>query len=55
VENHLKASRNTFGFSLIELMVVLAVVAVMAGLATPSMVTWLQTRKLNADSDEVGR
>ena len=28
-------------------MVVLAVVAVMAGLATPSMVTWLQSRKLN--------
>ena len=47
VENHLKAIRNISGFSLIELMVVLAVVAVMAGLATPSMVTWQQSRKLN--------
>jgi type IV fimbrial biogenesis protein FimT len=47
VDNRLKTSRTISGFSLIELMVVLAVVAVLAGFATPSMVTWQQSRKLN--------
>ncbi len=35
------------GFSLVELMVVLAAVAILAGLATPAMLTWKQRQQLN--------
>ena len=35
------------GFSLVELMVVLALVAILAGLATPSLIAWQQSRRLN--------
>ena len=35
------------GFSVVELMVAIAVVAILAGLATPALVTWKQNHQLN--------
>ena len=35
------------GFSVVELMVAIAVVAILAGLATPALVTWKQRHQLN--------
>lgn len=38
---------RTAGFSVIELTVVVAIVALLAGLATPSLITWQRSRRLN--------
>jgi prepilin-type N-terminal cleavage/methylation domain-containing protein len=43
----MEQKRAASGFSLVEILVVLAAVAILAGLATPAMVTWKQQQQLN--------
>jgi type IV fimbrial biogenesis protein FimT len=47
------APPNTRGFSLVELMVAVALLAMLLGLATPSFVTWVQNAKTRTASDSL--
>jgi type IV fimbrial biogenesis protein FimT len=47
------APRNTRGFSLVELMVAVALLAMLLGLAAPSFATWIQNAKTRTASDAI--
>ena len=45
--------RNNSGFTIFELAVVIAIIAIMAAIAAPSLVGWVPNYRLNSASDEL--
>lgn len=45
--------RNTKGFSLLELMVVITIMGLLLGLSVPALARYLQNWRLNAEADEI--
>ena len=46
--------RNIKGFSLIELLVVPALIGVIAGIGFPKFATWGKERKIRSQSEKIG-
>lgn len=48
-----RAEKNRDGFSIVELMVVIAVIAILGATAVPSVINWLPNYRLNTAADDL--
>jgi prepilin-type N-terminal cleavage/methylation domain-containing protein len=45
--------KHTYGFTVTELMVVMAIIGILAAVSTPNMIAWRQDHQLNAATREI--
>ena len=49
----IRSNKNTYGFSLVELVIIVGIISTLSGLAIPSFLNWVRTERVNSYTREV--